>query len=126
MNESLKVSREGRILRITLAREEKRNALSHQLCTALVDTVEASWDDRAIGAVLIDAKGPVFCAGMDLEELVEPGAAAKTAIHERVFTLAARARKPIVAAVQARHSVAESGCWRIVTSPLLLMVAASG
>jgi enoyl-CoA hydratase/carnithine racemase len=94
----LHVSREDRVLRITLNRPEKRNALSTNLCAQIADNVEASWSDKDIGCVLIDAVGDVFCAGMDLEEALD--AAEKTVIHERLFTLAARAEKPIVAAVQ--------------------------
>jgi enoyl-CoA hydratase/carnithine racemase len=42
----------------------------------------------------------VFCAGMDLEEAGGPDAAELTAVHEELFTIGARAGKPIVAAVQ--------------------------
>jgi enoyl-CoA hydratase/carnithine racemase len=98
MSTSLQFSREDRVLRITLNRPEKRNALSTDLCAQIVDAVETSWSDKAIGCVLIDALGDVFCAGMDLEEALDaPG---KTVIHERLFTLAARAEKPIIVAVQ--------------------------
>ena len=54
----------------------------------------------AIRCVLIDAAGNFFSAGMDLDEALSPDASEKTAIHERLFTLGARATKPIVAAVQ--------------------------
>jgi enoyl-CoA hydratase/carnithine racemase len=100
MSTSLQVSREERVLRLSLNRPEKRNALSSELCGAIADAVESSWDDPSVGCVLIEATGEVFCAGMDLDEVVAPDAAEKTAIHERLFTLAARAKKPMVAAVQ--------------------------
>jgi len=100
MSTSLQVSREERILRLTLNRPEKRNALSSELCESLADAVESSWDDASVGCVVIEAAGEVFCAGMDLDEALSSDAAEKTAIHERLFTLAARAKKPIVTAVQ--------------------------
>jgi Enoyl-CoA hydratase/carnithine racemase len=100
MSESLQTNREGRVLRLTLDRAEKRNALSEALCRDIVEAVEAAGEDREIGAILIDARGPVFCAGMDLDEVLSPDAAEKTAIHERLFTLGARMTKPIVASVQ--------------------------
>jgi enoyl-CoA hydratase/carnithine racemase len=100
MSTSLVVSREERVLRLTLNRPEKRNALSSELCEAIADTVESSWDDPSLGCVLIEAAGEVFSAGMDLDEVLAPDAAEKTSIHERLFTLAARAKKPMVAAVQ--------------------------
>jgi enoyl-CoA hydratase/carnithine racemase len=97
---SLRVEREGRVLRLTLNRPEKRNALSSELCHAIVDAVEGAAGDHAIGAVLLDAAGDVFCAGMDLSEIGGPDAAELTAIHERLFTLGLRVTVPIVIAVQ--------------------------
>src|SRR5687767_12849900 len=100
MMTSLQLSREDRVLRITLNRPDKRNALSADLCAAVADVVESAWEDASVGCVLIDAAGEVFCAGMDLEEVLAGDASDKTVIHERLFTLMARAKKPIVAAVQ--------------------------
>src|SRR4030095_15619389 len=79
MSTSLQINREDRVLRITLNRPEKRNALTTDLCVQIVDAVEASWNDKAVGCVLIDALGDVFCSGMDLEEALD--AAEKTVIH---------------------------------------------
>jgi enoyl-CoA hydratase/carnithine racemase len=100
MSADLEIAREDRVLRITLNREKKRNALSVEMCNALASAIEDTAADASIGAVLIAAKGDVFCAGMDLDEVMMEGAAEATAAaHERVFTLGARTRKPIVAAV---------------------------
>lgn len=94
MSSNLLVSREGRLLRLTLAREEKRNALNVELCRAIVEACEHA--DDSVGAILLDAQGKVFCAGMDLAEVktLDP-----TEWHERLFTLGARLRKPLVVAV---------------------------
>lgn len=94
MNSNLLISREGRLLRLTLAREEKRNALNGDLCRAIVEACEEP--DASVGAILLDAQGNVFSAGMDLAEIrtVDP-----TVWHERLFTLGARLTKPLVAAV---------------------------
>lgn len=92
--------REGRILRLTLNRPEKRNALDAALCRALVDALEAAQDDAAVGAVLLAANGKAFCAGMDLAEIESVGDTSEiNAVHERLFTVGARLAKPIVAAV---------------------------
>lgn len=99
MSTSLLRKREQRILQLTLNRPEKRNALSVELCRDLVHAVRESETDRGIGAILLDATGPVFCAGMDLEEALEPGAAEHTAIHEQLFSLYVKTTKPIVVAV---------------------------
>lgn len=94
MNSDLLISREGRLLRLTLAREDKRNALTAGMCQAIVEACEAP--DPTVGAILLDAQGKAFCAGMDLVELrsVDP-----TAWHERLFTLGTRLTKPLVVAV---------------------------
>lgn len=95
MSGLLEVAREERVLRLTLNRAEKRNALNSELCHAIVAAVEEAEDDRSVGSILLDARGDVFCAGMDLEE----ASAASTGIHEQLFTLGARMHKPVVAAV---------------------------
>lgn len=100
MNANLEISREARILRLTLNRPEKRNALSGDLCQEIVEAIDQAQGDGAVGAILLEAKGDVFCAGMDLDEAASPDAAERTAIHNRLFTIGSRSDKPIVAAVQ--------------------------
>src|SRR5437764_821074 len=56
---------------ITLNRADKRNALSRGLIVALAEAFARARDDRAVRCVLLAARGPVFCAGMDLAELQE-------------------------------------------------------
>jgi enoyl-CoA hydratase/carnithine racemase len=97
---SLEISREGRIARIALNRPEKRNALSVELCQALVGAIHDAEADDAIGVILLEARGKVFCAGMDLDEILQPDTAEKAAIHEELFTFGAKMAKPVVAAVQ--------------------------
>jgi enoyl-CoA hydratase/carnithine racemase len=65
-----------------------------------LDAVQDGERDDTVGAILIDAAGQVFCAGMDLEEAAQPNAAEQTAIHQDLFTIGARANKPMIAAVQ--------------------------
>ncbi|MEZ5402935.1 MAG: enoyl-CoA hydratase/isomerase family protein [Bryobacteraceae bacterium] len=97
---SLRAAREGRLMRVTLARPERRNALSEDLCRRLLDAFREADADSGIGAVLLDAEGPVFCSGMDLDESLAENSVARTAIHEELFLAGAHAAKPIVAAVQ--------------------------
>lgn len=100
MTQELQIERDGRVLHLSLNREEKRNALSGALCHALIDAVEAAQLDPSVGCILLDAKGPVFCAGMDLDEATQPEAVALTAVHQHLFTLGLRSNVPIVIAVQ--------------------------
>jgi len=101
---SCKVERTGRLLRITLARPEKRNALNAELCRALVETIEAVTPEDT-GAILLDAEGPSFCSGMDLQDSLENDPSQLASLHERLFTLGRRSRVPIVARVQG-HAIA--------------------
>jgi methylglutaconyl-CoA hydratase len=51
---------------ITLARPERRNALSVELLEDLLDRLAASAADGSVRAVVLAGAGPVFCAGADL------------------------------------------------------------
>lgn len=55
--------------RIVLNRPEKRNALSRGFIEQLSDAVELFSNQDSIRAVVIEAAGSVFCAGMDLGEM---------------------------------------------------------
>jgi enoyl-CoA hydratase/carnithine racemase len=60
---------EERTATITLARPEKRNALSLEMLQNLIKTVEAV--PREAGVVVLAAEGPVFSAGHDLGEMID-------------------------------------------------------
>jgi enoyl-CoA hydratase len=53
--------------RITLNRPDARNALNSAMCEALVAATRRAREDGA-RCVLVQAVGPVFCAGADLKE----------------------------------------------------------
>lgn len=95
----VRVAREERVLRLTLNRPEKRNALNSAMCNALVDAVTQAQNDSTVGAILMDANGRVFCSGMDLDEAVATEGVEHTAIHEELFALGRKSRKPIVMCV---------------------------
>jgi methylglutaconyl-CoA hydratase len=61
---ALKVVRDGAVLRITLARPERRNAFDAALIAELAEAFSAVGDARA---VLLDGEGPSFCAGADVD-----------------------------------------------------------
>jgi enoyl-CoA hydratase/carnithine racemase len=61
--------------------------------------VEKVQDDPAIGSILIDGAGRVFCSGMDLDEASAETGDSSIAIHERLFSIGRTSRKPIVACV---------------------------
>ncbi len=100
MSELVESALEGRLLRITLNRPGKRNALNIPLCRALAEELDRADVNRHIGAVLLAANGPAFCAGMDLNEMsAGPDLDEMNEAHEQLFTFGARITKPVVAAV---------------------------
>src|SRR5947208_2009744 len=60
----LRVERDGDVLRVTLARPERRNAFDAQL---IADLTAAFSDVRDARAVVLAGDGEAFCAGADIE-----------------------------------------------------------
>jgi enoyl-CoA hydratase len=95
---------EGPVGRIRLNRPKALHALTHEMCAAMLDALDAWRADPAIEAVLLDhAEGRGFCAGGDIRMLAQSGAADGVAaraffhteyrLNHRLFTYA----KPTVA-----------------------------
>jgi len=61
---ALRVERDGPLLRITLARPERRNAFDASLIAELADAFADVGEARA---VVLAGEGPSFCAGADVE-----------------------------------------------------------
>jgi methylglutaconyl-CoA hydratase len=61
---ALRIERDGELLRVTLARPERRNAFDAALIRELADAFADVGDARA---VVLDGDGPSFCAGADVE-----------------------------------------------------------
>jgi enoyl-CoA hydratase/carnithine racemase len=103
MSEHIRVAIEDNILRLTLARPEKKNALSLAMYSALGNALTAAQSDPAVRAILLDAEGDAFTAGNDLADFaaVVAGTLDRKEMTSQVFLHAlASADKPIVAAVQ--------------------------
>jgi enoyl-CoA hydratase/carnithine racemase len=93
----IQVDHRQRVCHITLDRPAKRNALTMRMCQDIVAAVSSAEERDDIGCILFTANGSAFCAGMDLGE--SSPVDELTVIHEQLFTLGARARKPIIVAV---------------------------
>jgi methylglutaconyl-CoA hydratase len=61
---ALKTVRDGHVLRVTLARPERRNAFDAAAIAELMEAFSEVGDARA---VLLEGEGPSFCAGADVE-----------------------------------------------------------
>jgi enoyl-CoA hydratase/carnithine racemase len=60
---------EGQLAIMTLNRPQRRNALSLELMTELIECLNEIGDNRALRVVLLRAAGKVFCSGHDLGEM---------------------------------------------------------
>jgi enoyl-CoA hydratase/carnithine racemase len=105
----INVTQEGRLLRIALNRPEKRNALNLAMCERILETLDRVSDDSSVGAILIAGNGPVFCAGMDLKDSLEADPVQLAQVHDRLFSVVYRIRKPIIAAVHGAALAAGAG-----------------
>jgi len=69
MYETIAVETQGKVARITLSREEKRNAISPTMVTELLDAFKKYDDDPDVLVIVLTGAGDrVFCAGADFAE----------------------------------------------------------
>ena len=66
---TLETSLQKGILRVTLNRPEKRNALSPQMMDELTGVLSDAGEDARCGVLVLTGAGSAFCAGLDLEHL---------------------------------------------------------
>jgi len=95
---SLVLTEQHRVLHITLNRPEKRNALNLEMSEGIVQAIRDAQTANSIGTILLGALGPVFCAGMDLDEAAAGQDDRLDRVHEALFTAGAQSLKPIVIA----------------------------
>ncbi len=91
-------TRDGRVAHLTLARPEKRNALSAALAGALLDAIRAADADAGVGVILLDAEGTTFCAGMDLDDAPASDPDALNRLHADLFAVRSTLVTPLVVA----------------------------
>jgi enoyl-CoA hydratase/carnithine racemase len=64
----LLVEQRGAVLWLTIAREERRNAMSHAVLAGMAQAIEAAQQVRDVRAIVITGSGvKAFCAGADLQ-----------------------------------------------------------
>lgn len=57
---------DGSVLRVRIARPDKRNALDDAMVAGLIELIEAAGNDETVRAVVLSADGENFCAGADI------------------------------------------------------------
>ena len=113
------------VLRLTLNRPERRNALSGELIGALQAALEGAAADNATRVIVIAANGPVFSAGHDLKEMAQhradgdAGRAAYAALFSQCSAMMqaiVHNPKPVIAEVQGVATAA--GCQLVASCDL--------
>jgi isohexenylglutaconyl-CoA hydratase len=69
MNETVLLTREGPVARLTLNRPARRNAMNGAMGEALDAALDALAADRSLRVVVMSGAGGHFCAGLDLTEV---------------------------------------------------------
>lgn len=103
MTDYVRVTVADKVMRLTLARPEKKNALTNAMYAAMGEALTRAENDPDVRAVLIEAEGDAFTAGNDLGDFaaVASGAMEPSEMKAHVFLNAlAQGQKPYVAAVQ--------------------------
>ena len=71
MSEHVRVERNESVLAITLARPERRNAITVAMYAALADAIEGAAGDHTVRLITIRGEGPDFAAGNDLADFLQ-------------------------------------------------------
>ena len=100
MSEHVRVEKRGALLSVTLARPERRNAITIAMYAALADAVQQGASDDSVRAILFQGDGQDFAAGNDLADFLEPreGANEEIAVWRFLRALAS-CETPLIAAV---------------------------
>ena len=119
MSDHLLVESQGGLVRLTLNRPEKRNALSLDLLRRLEVAIGAVAADPSARVVVLASDGPVFCSGHDLGEMVgrsEADYSELFATCSRVMLGLRELPQPVIARVQGVATAA--GCQLVAACDL--------
>ena len=100
MSEHVRIERDGDVLALTLARPDRRNAITVAMYAALADAIEDAADDSSLRLITLRGEGQDFTAGNDLGDfLAEIPREGSDIPVWRLLRALARNQVPIAAAV---------------------------
>jgi enoyl-CoA hydratase/carnithine racemase len=117
--QSISFETEGQIAILTLNRPQRRNALSLELMTELIECLNEIGRDRSLRAVILAAAGKVFCSGHDISEMVGRDINDYREVFDVCTELMTRVQsipQPVIAQVQGIATAA--GCQLVATCDL--------
>jgi len=100
MSEHVRIENAGGVLAITLARPERRNAITVAMYAALADAIEEAQSDPSLRLITLSGEGEDFTAGNDLADFMAamPRDGEEIAVWRLLRALAAN-ELPLIAAV---------------------------
>jgi enoyl-CoA hydratase/carnithine racemase len=119
MPDHLLIEASGGIVRLTLNRPERRNALSLELLRSMEAAIESLVADTTARVIVLAANGPVFSSGHDLTEMVGRGEEDYRELFKlcsRVMLGLRRLPQPTIARVQGIATAA--GCQLVAACDL--------
>ena len=105
MSEHVHVALEQGVLTVTLARPDKKNAITQAMSAVLAEATERAKTDPDVRVILFRAEGDSFCAGNDIADFIAIGAGTGQPTDMAVFRFLkalAELDRPAVAAVKGR------------------------
>ncbi|GAD58414.1 enoyl-CoA hydratase [Brevundimonas sp. BAL450] len=105
MSEHVHVALEQGVLTVTLARPDKKNAITQAMYTVLAEATERAKTDPDVRVILFRAEGDSFCAGNDIGDFIAIGSQTDEPLDMSVFRFLkalAELDRPAVAAVRGR------------------------
>ena len=102
MSENVIIEQVNGVLTLTLARADKKNALTDAMYGALSDALHDCQPDDSVRVALIRGEGDLFCAGNDIGDFMASTGSTKDRNVFRFLKMLGQFSKPLVAAVQGR------------------------
>ena len=101
MSEHVLVERRDAVLSLTLARPDRRNAITVAMYAALADAIEAAAGDSAVRLITIEGQGEDFTGGNDLADFIKdmPAPGTEDIPVWRLLRALANNEVPLIAAV---------------------------
>ncbi|MEO7240652.1 MAG: enoyl-CoA hydratase [Sphingomicrobium sp.] len=99
MSEHVQVDRSNGVVAITLARPERRNAITVAMYAALADAIEGAGADESVRLITVRGLGPDFAAGNDLADFLQVRPSDEEIPVWRLLRALAKLEIPLIAAV---------------------------
>ena len=85
MSEHVHVALEQGVLTVTLARPDKKNAITQTMYAVLAEATERAKTDPDVRVILFRAEGDSFCAGNDIADFIAIGSGPSQPTDMAVF-----------------------------------------